>query len=276
MMRWAAQQKRRAGRSVIDYFRLRPSFLIIGAQRAGTTSLYNYLCEHPLVVPAAQKELHFFDRSYSRSLPDYFRQYPIVWRSALPIGPRRITGEATPYYLFHPLAAGRVQQALPGVKLIGLLRNPIDRAFSHYHHAVKLGAEPLSFEAAIEREPERLAGEFERLCCEPDYHSPAYVYHSYLARGVYVDQLERWMSLFPREQFQILKSEDFYADPNAMLRSVFAFLGLPPAEIRTGEQHNRQDYAPMHPDTRARLQDYFAPHNTRLYRFLNRDFGWEN
>lgn len=276
MMRWAAQQKRRAGRSVIDYFRLRPSFLIIGAQRAGTTSLYNYLCEHPLVVPAAQKELHFFDRSYSRSLPDYFRQYPIVWRSALPIGPRRITGEATPYYLFHPLAAGRVQQALPGVKLIGLLRNPIDRAFSHYHHAVKLGAEPLPFEAAIEREPERLAGEFERLCCEPDYHSPAHVYHSYLARGVYVDQLERWMSLFPGEQFQILKSEDFYADPNAMLRSVFAFLGLPPAEIRTGEQHNRQDYAPMHPDTRARLQDYFAPHNTRLYRFLNRDFGWEN
>jgi len=261
---------------VTDHLRLHPSFLIIGAQRAGTTSLYNYLCEHPSVLPAARKELHFFDRAYSRGLSYYFRQYPTVWRSALPFGPRLITGESTPYYLFHPLVAGRVRHALPTVKLIVLLRNPVDRALSHYHHSVNKAAEPLSFEAAIDREAERLAGEFERLCSEPGYHSPAFNRYSYLARGVYVDQLERWMNVFPREQFLILRSEDLYANPKVALQSVFAFLRLPTCDINTSEQHNRQDYAAMNPATRARLREYFAPHNARLYRFLNRDFGWEN
>jgi hypothetical protein len=260
-------------RFIKTYTRLAPSFIIIGAQRAGTTSLYTYLSEHPDIVPARQKEIHFFDRNYQRGIDWYrhqFRTAPrAVWSS------RPITGESTPYYLFHPLVAQRIQQSFPAIKLIVLLRNPVDRAFSHYHHSIQLGAETLLFEEAIAREPERLAGERERLIREPYYVSEPHIRYSYQARGVYVDQIASWLDVFPREQMLILKSEDLYADPPAVLQEVCSFLGLPFYRSARYQKYNQLDYSVMFPAIRITLLEYFAPHNERLYRLLGRDFGWD-
>lgn len=255
--------------------RLKPTFIIIGAQRAGTTSLYNYLCAHPAILPARRKELHFFNRGFAQGMQWYRAQFPAWIDHREHWGKRTLTGESTPAYLFHPLAADRMRQTLPDVKLIALLRNPIDRAFSHYHHGLRVGYETLPFEDAIAREPARIEREREKMLADPGYYSEGYRNYSYLARGMYADQLERWFELFPRERFLILKSEAFYADPAAILNKTFAFLGVSSWKLAAYETYNRADYAAMNPVTRARLVDYYAPHNARLYDLLERDLGWE-
>ena len=196
-----------------------PDFFIIGAQRGGTRSLYEYLSGHPDIQPARTEEVHYFSLFFDRGRRWFLSQFP-------PLGPGQITGEASPYYLFHPLAAERLHAVAPEAKLIVLLRNPVDRAFSHYQLEVRQGNEPLSFEEAIAAESSRLAGEVERILDDDTYASFAHQHYSYLARGRYVEQLRRWFSLFPRDQFLVLKSENFYRDPAAGYRQVTDFLGL--------------------------------------------------
>jgi hypothetical protein len=254
-----------------------PDFIIVGAQRAGTTSVYNYLNQHPCVAAALTKEVHFFDVNFDKGLawyraffPSHLRKYAIQSRRG-----RCITGEASPYYLFHPHVPRRVSEVLADVKLIVLLRNPVDRAFSHYHHELRGGRERLSFEAAIAGESERLQGEVERIHMNEDYHSFKHQCFTYLARGVYVDQLRTWMNYFPREQLLILKSEDVYAHPASAMTQVSAFLNLPEWESGQFRKYHAQAYPKIDPKTRALLADYFAPYNQQLYELLGVDFGWD-
>ncbi len=253
--------------------RVLPDFLILGAQKAGTTSLHGYLIEHPRIAPALAKEIHFFDYNYARGEAWYRAHFPTQfekWRGAF-----QLTGEGSPYYLFYPHAAWRVSQCVPHAKLIVLLRNPVDRAYSHYHHQVRLGLEELTFEQALDLEAERLVGEFEKLIAEPDAYSFNYQNYSYCARGMYADQLERWFRYFPREQFLIVASEQFYRAPASSFARVLDFLGAPRWEPPAYRVSNEGAYEPMNPETRARLGEFFAPHNARLYELLNVDFGWE-
>jgi hypothetical protein len=155
-----------------------PDFLILGAQKAGTTALYAYLRWHPEITGPSWKEVSYFDRHYRRGLSWYRGHFPIGAGD-------RLVGEASPGYLFHPLAPERVRATVPDAKLIALLRDPVDRALSHYHHEVALGREPLSFDEALEAEPERTRGEDERLVTEPGYFSHAWWDYTYLARGRY-------------------------------------------------------------------------------------------
>jgi hypothetical protein len=257
--------------------RLLPDYLIIGTQRGGTTSLYKYLARHPAHARALTKELRFFDLNYGRGVSWYRSRFPsqrhrdVIRRTR---GLDLVAGEASPDYMFHPHAPRRVAELLPAVKLIVLLRNPVDRAYSHYWHQFRRGHENLSFEEAVEREPERLAGELERTVADEDYTSYERHHHSYLARGVYVDQLTTWMDLFPREQFLVESSEDLFDDPEAVFGRVLAFIGLPRGRLREYERFNAFTQEPLDDSTRARLEEYFRPHNRRLYEFLGRDFGW--
>jgi hypothetical protein len=191
-----------------------------------------------------------------------------------------ITGEASPYYLFHPHAPKRIARTLPRVKLIVLLRNPVNRAYSHYYHEVAGGHEKIAtFEEAIAREEERIAKESELLVKNENYISYNHRHFSYLARGIYVDQLKAWMDLFPKEQFLILKSEDFYTDPGAVLKQVLDFVNVPSLSLKAQkeeyEQLNTTRPPRMNPATRKRLIEYFEPHNSRLYKYLGVDFGWD-
>jgi hypothetical protein len=248
-----------------------PSVLIIGAQRSGTTSLFNYLVQHPDVLPPLGKESHYFDIRYARGLRWYRGRFPYAHRLAR----GSLTLDASPYYLMHPLVPQRVEQVLPGIKLVALLRNPIDRAFSHYQHAVRDRRESLTFAEAIEKEPERMAGEEERLRSEPDYYSYNHRHYSYLRRGAYVEQLRRWGEHFPRSQLLVLQSERLFRDPASVTAEVHAFLGLRPLRLERYEPFLQGPYQrAIAPDLRAALTRHFEPGNRELYEWLGEEFDW--
>jgi len=263
-------------------FRGAPDFIIIGAKRGGTTSLYNYLLEHPSVAPLFPgrqriKGIRYFDVQFLRGQRWYRSHFPLEVAGrqlARPWIPASMTGEASPYYLFHPLAAARLARTAPGVRIIVSLRDPVERAYSHYKERVRHNAEPLSFEDALEAEPARLLGETERMLADPGYRSGEHEDHSYVAQGRYLDMLPRWFELFPREQFHIVASEDFYADPNRVVNEVWSFLGLTPGRLRSSKRHNFVPAPDLLPATRQHLQDSFAEHNRELEQLLGRSLPW--
>lgn len=251
-----------------------PDFVIIGGKKCGTTFLYHLLQRYPQVTPAAKKEVHFFDMRFHKGIDWYRSQFPSLERGE---GPRVITGEASPYYLYHPHAARRAAEVVPRARLIALLRDPIDRAVSDYHDKARQGREPLTFEEAIEAEEGRLRGEKEKMLADEAYVGRNYRAFSYLSRGIYVDQLREWHKFFDKEQMLVLKSEDMFEDTIGTLKKVSDFLRLPDREIDIppmSENRNEGRYAPMEPATREMLHDYFAPHNQRLYEYLGTDFSW--
>lgn len=270
--------------------RLLPDFLIIGAQRCGTTSLYYYLAEHPYIFPGSTKEMHFFDDAYTQGLCWYRRQFPTSIQKYYTEHIRRhgfLTGEATPSYLLHPHAPKRISAILPKVKLIVLLRNPVDRAYSQHWLMVKVNNEMLSFKDALLREQGKIVEEQEKILADVNYSSQDYRRYSYLTRGIYVDQLQRWLNHFQKEQFLILRSEDLYSNPAEVVRLTLEFLGVPERDIKTNKDYKQyrlarktgylsKDKPPaMDPEIREYLIDYFKPHNARLSALLGRDFGWD-
>ncbi len=185
-----------------------------------------------------------------------------------------IVGEASPSYLFHPLAPQRVAQLLPHARLIALLRNPVDRAFSHYQHEVALGREPLTFEEAIDREDERMQGEVEHMLRDPEYFSEAWWNYTYLARGQYAAQLERWFQALPRERLLVLLTDELADDPAGTHRRVLEFLGVEPQELSSYPRIFERKYEQMASETRARLERSFEEPNDRLASLLNRQLPW--
>lgn len=270
-----------AYRALTCPLRLMPDFIIIGTQRGGTSAFYHYLTEHPNIGAATTKELNYFDKHFRKGPWWYRAHFPTVLRKRYVEsvhGRKFVTGEASPYYLFHPLVPKRLAATLPGVKLIALLRNPVDRAYSQYRRNRHMQWETLPFSDAIAAEERRLGDDHDR-------YGYNFEHFSYLTRGIYADQLQRWLCLFPRERFLILKSEDFYADPAAVLKQTLAFLGVPAAGLMEKRTYNRfdgytsrsesRDDCAVSPALRRRLNAFFAPHNRRLYELLGKDLGWE-
>jgi hypothetical protein len=239
-----------------------------------TTFLYHLLIRHPHVERAAKKELHYFDRHFDKGVEWYRRCFPSPSKDRR----RSITGEATPYYLFHPQSPKRMAEIAPEARLIALLRNPVDRAYSHYHEQIRKGYETLSFERALEAEEARLHGERDKELEKKHYTGFNQQHFSYLSRGVYVDQLLRWSKFFGEKQILILKSEDFFERTPEILKLILNVLNLPDWEPATSEvppPRNPGKYKRrMNPATRRRLEDYYELHNWRLYEYLGVDFGW--
>jgi hypothetical protein len=244
-----------------------PDFLVIGAQKAGTTALYAYLRWHPGITGPSWKEVSFFDRHWWRGETWYRGQFPL--RSGT-----RLVGEASPSYLFHPLAPERVHALVPKAKLVALLRDPVARAYSHYQHEVALGREPLSFEDALAAEEERTRGELERLVADPRAWSGAWWDHTYASRGRYAEQLERWYAVFPRAQLLVVRTEDLGGRPAETYASILEFLGAPPHALDDYPRVFERDYAPMRDETRLALAKVFAEPNRRLEALLGRSFDW--
>lgn len=271
---------KKAFRATTNPLRMMPDFIIIGVQKGGTTSLYKYLIEHPNIAPIYVKEPHFFDIHFHKGIGWYRSHFPTAVEKYYARHIQKhdlITGEASPYYLIHPLTPKRIAKTLPKAKLIMLLRNPIDRAYSQYQHQRRqAGVEPLSFEEAIDCEEQRLADEAEKLARDEKYVSFNHRHYSYLARSTYIDQLPAWMSTFPKEQLLILKSEDLYTEPSSIVKQTLEFLNIPVVEQeKKYKPFNEARYTPMEPATRERLVKYFKPLNARLYEYVGRDFGWD-
>jgi hypothetical protein len=235
-----------------------PDFVVIGAAKSGTSFFYHLLTRHPLVQPPAFKEPHYFNFVAEDEGVEWYRRcFPQPrWEG----GRRTITGEASPGYLSHALAPERMAEVIPGVRLIALLRNPVERTYSAYHWRVQHWQETRTFEEAIEADRDDGAG-------------------PQLSNSIYVDQLMRWMRFFPREQLLVIKSEELFESPTETLKAAFEFLGLPEwepgDEVLESSKRNKGTYEDeMDPSTRRRLEEYFEPHNRRLYDFLGTDFGW--
>jgi sulfotransferase family protein len=251
-----------------------PDFVVIGEKKCGTTYLYHLLTQHPLVEPAAKKELHFFDNHFDLGVEWYRRCFP---QPRYKDGQRTITGEATPY-MSHHRAPERMAEVVPQARLIALLRNPVDRTYSDYQQMVRKGRDTKTLEAAIgaaERKRSLRRGG----AAAPEREDRADLNiggrHWYLSRSVYVEQLLRWSEFFAKEQMLVLKSEDFFERPQQTLKVVLEFLGLPEWEPDASEIRKKGSYEhDMDPATRRRLEEYFEPHNKRLYDYLGVDFGW--
>ena len=225
-----------------------PEFLIIGGQRCGTTSLYRYLAAHPSVRPATGKELQFLSLHHRRGTRWYRGHFPVR-------PPGTLSFEASPYYLFDPAVPARAAALLPEAKFIALLRDPVERAYSHYLHSRSYGVEPLSFAEALDAEPARLVS---------GGHTARRQF-SYVARGRYAEQLTRWYEHIPRDRLLVVRTEQL----NTRYGDILEFLGLPPAPAPT-ERHTRrpEDSPDLSPAIRQRLTDDFAEDQRRLAALL--------
>jgi Sulfotransferase domain len=269
---------------VTSSLRVLPDFLIIGCKKGGTTSLMNWLVEHPDVArmyPSFQrrKSPHYFDINYARGEAWYRAHFPTrqaLDRQRRRTGRRPLVGEASPYYMFHPAAPERIRETLPDVRLIALLREPVSRAYSNYWDRVATGNEDLpSFEAAIDAEEERLSAVTPQLLLDPAYYSFHHDHHSYLARGRYLEHLEPWLTAYPADRLLVLPAEDMFRTPQAVFEAVQRFLGLPVRELALRPRNERRSgYPPIQPETKARLTAYYEPHNRALFTALGREFAW--
>ena len=274
------QRAKEAGRAVLHRWggltqsrRALPNVLIVGAQRCGTTGLFRAMIDHPEVHgPVYKKGVHYFDVAYTEPLTWYRGHFPLtstVDRSSSN-GTQPVVVEASPYYMFHPAAPARIAADLPGVRVIALLRDPVDRALSAHKHEVARGFETLSFEDAIAAEDQRLAGVEERLIADPSFVSPAHQHQAYLARGRYVDQLQRMERALGRDRMLVLDSDRYFADPDQVLAEVYDFVELPRRAHPAVFRNESSGSSAMDPQLRAELADRMRPYDQRLSEWL----GW--
>jgi len=256
-------------------WRLRPSFLIVGAQRAGTTTLYRVLSDHPQVArPTVTKGIGYFDVKYARGPRWYGGQFPLAWRARRKHGPDVVTFESSGYYLFHPLAAARIARDLPDIRVVVLVREPVERAYSAHRHEQARGYETESFEAALALEEERTAGEVEKIVADPSYESFHHRHHAYLARSRYSEQIDRLIELLGADRVCILDAGAFFDDPAAEFERLRSWLGLSDWEPGTVEQWNARPRSPMPEELRQRLDRYFEPYDARLAEQMGRTPSW--
>ncbi|MCX6276623.1 MAG: sulfotransferase domain-containing protein [Bacteroidetes bacterium] len=246
-----------------------PNFIIIGAQKCGTSTLFNHIRKHPDIFMPRKKELHFFDDNYSMGMAWYLNCFN---RKEGKISV--CSGEASPYYFFHPLAPVRIFETFPGIKLILLLRNPVNRAYSQYYHMQRKGRISLSFEHCIRLEKDILKGRKEAFYEDENHSDLMYRRFSFLSRSRYAEQLSEWLKYFPLGQILIIRSEDYFSNSGETFQEVFNFLSLPAADILLAKEHHSSGYPPMKQETRELLAEYFKPFNQQLYELTGRDFGW--
>ncbi|MEZ5219332.1 MAG: sulfotransferase [Ilumatobacteraceae bacterium] len=185
-------------------------------------------------------------------------------------------GEASPYYVFHPLALERIAADLPNVKLVLLLRDPVERTISHHKHEVRRGNETLSLTEALAEEDARLAGEDEAIVAgAPNHHSIPHQFWSYQARSRYDEQVARLQKLFPRDRYLVVQSERLFERPQEVLPGLVDFLGVPAWTPDDFPQKNATPVGGVDPAVRAELVDRFRPHNERLYELLGERFDWQ-
>lgn len=266
-----------------------PEFLVIGAKRGGSTSFYYDLLAHPQIAPLfprpdhlpkaeLTKGVHYFDVHYDRGARWYRSHLPSTTarrRLEASAGTPVITGEASPYYLFHPAAARRAAELVPDARIVAVLRDPVLRTYSHWKERRRQGREPLDFPAALAAEDARIGDAETRLVASDAAYSYAHEQQSYARQSEYAPALRRWYDAFPRERILVLASEDYYADPADALARTHDFLGLPARPSgSTGEVRNAAEGDPLDPDVARALAVRFAPLNAELEDLTRRRFPW--
>jgi len=246
-----------------------PDFLIIGAQKAGTTSLYNCLKQHPAVLPARKKEIHYFSQFYRKGLPWYLEHFPQR-------EDHQLSGEASPFYLFHPQSARRIAETYPDIKIVIILRDPVERAISHYDQQHRRGHEKLPMLQAFLEEPHRIAKVWEKVLRDEQTSVSKLQQCSYLKRGEYLAQLQCYETYFPAKQIHLMESREFFDHPLPSLSKLYTFLQIDPGFVP-------KDLWPRKPghytETDSTVLDFlrahFRSHNEALFDHLGKRFNWQ-
>ena len=248
--------------------RVLPDFIIVGTVRSGSTSLYYNICEHPSVLSAAYDEIGFFDSNYHLGINWYRSMFPTI--KEMENVERKtgfaITGEDTPFYLWKEEAAKRIFEMNGDTKIIGIFRNPVDRAYSNYNLAVRSKTEKLTFEEAIDEEIGFLKNHSFRESVDNK--------RSYLAKGIYENQIKIWFELFPREQIHLLSTEDMQKNPEETLQKTFRFLEIPDYIIKNPQKQKAAEYKKMNNETREKLVDFYKQHNERFFKTIQKKYDW--
>jgi Sulfotransferase domain len=258
--------------------RMTPEFIVIGGQRCGTTSMFKNIAEHPQVLrPGIEKGIDWFTLHYDRDMSWYRSHFPVerIARLRTARHGRPVAFEACTYYMFHPFAMQRLADQLPDVKLVAMLRDPVERAFSAYKHELARGFETeRDFATALALEDSRLEGEVEKMASDVTYESHAHRHHAYRRRGEYAEQLERVFALFPRERVHVVDSESYFASPEREYAGLLEFLELEPFLPSRFDRHNARPSKPMPAEAREMLTEHYAPHEKRLADLLGRSPAW--
>jgi hypothetical protein len=261
--------------------RLLPDFVILGGQRCGTSSLYKYLGRHPEVAPSLRKETEYFTINFDMGESWYRAHFPLEIRRRVAATRDKalLTFEATPDYLFDPRAPERLAELLPNAKLVVMLREPVDRAYSHYRHNVRLGLEDLSFREAIAAEGERVAPDVEAMRRDPSDRVLNFRRYTYMSRGLYSEQLARWFDVFERDRFLIMSAEDFFIHPEGTLHRLERFVGVDvwsPSEFLNYSYvgASTDDDPDLPPGLRAELEQRFVDSNAELERLTGSVLPW--
>ena len=251
--------------------RLLPDFIIIGEAKCGTTSLFKYITQNNKFISPLKKEIHFFDYKYNKGLRWYKSHFPLNGKMR---NSGIITGEATPYYLSHPKAFYRIKETLPNVKLIIMLRNPVDRALSSFYNQKRIGLEDIAdFKNACSIEKERIYGTENTIFEESDFNYN-HKYYSYLNRGIYYDNLSRYLTLFKKDQILILEFDEFFNNVNRGYEKVIDFLNLEEQKI-INKVYNKGTYKEMEKDLRIKLLDFYKVHNQKLFNLIGKSYDWD-
>ena len=262
---------KRAYRIMTNQLRVLPDFVVIGSTKSGTTSLHYYLIQHPRII--SERNVHFFEYMQTNSIEWYRAHFPT---KAYKNFKKLTVGEQTATYLFHPLIPKRIHTTIPNAKLIVVLRNPVDRAYSNYTHQVREGIEKRTFEEAIKSELKRIEickNNSEYKINNDDFSN--HVIFSYLRHGIYVDFIKAWMEFFTKEQFLILPTYDLNNNRAKFLKQVFDYLNVQNIEIKDVERQNVGEYKKLDKSMRKFLVDYYRPHNERLFKLLEKNFDWD-
>ncbi len=256
-------------RSLLNPLRKQPDFIILGAQKGGTTSLFDYLVQHPSIVGPTKKEIHYFNINHDKGLGWYHQHFPIA------LNKMKITGEASPMYLFHPDTPARIKSYKSDLKFIVLLRNPVLRAYSQYNMSLRNKQENRSFEKAVDEEMELLEKHnFNILELHENLSADHFQNRLYLARGLYASQIKTWLNCFDNKNFLFLNSEDFYANTAEAYTSVLSFLGLDQFDKISFKKLNSGSYVKLSDHLSSKLSSFFKPHTSELNSITLQNFNW--
>ncbi len=249
--------------------RVLPDFIIIGTVRSGSTSLYYNICEHPSVLSADYDEIGFFDSNFHLGIEWYRSMFPTKkeMENVKKETGFAITGEDTPFYFWKKEAAERIYDMNQNSKILSIFRNPVDRAYSNYNISVIAKTENLTFEDAIDEEIDFLS--------KHSFRESVDRRRSYLAKGIYEEQIKIWMEIFSKKQIHLLSTEDMSNNPQNTLQDIFKFLDIPQYEIKKPQKQKANTYEKMKSQTRDRLLDFYKEHNEKFFKIIEKKFEWD-
>ena len=238
-----------------------PDFILIGASKSGTTSLFFYLIQHPQILPPHKKEINFFNHNFGYGSAWYLAHFPSITDAQ-----EYLTGEASPLYIYDIKVVYRVKQLFPNTKIIIMLRNPVTRTISEYYHAANHGLEQRSLPLIISQEKQKLLSTSSSKCLDN---------FGYLLNSIYIDKIVRWQTHFPLENVLIIESESFFDRTGRTMEQVWQFLDLPAIAPPKHTRYNVGSYPPVSQEIQQELKEFFQPYNQELFAYLQRQFSWQ-